>query len=78
MTELRATDWTDIEAASLDDPFLYAAVTLVRRGVSREEALMAAALALSKTRAVFHEQLTTALQRCSCGAAAAAIRLVGT
>lgn len=44
--------WEDLERAALCDPFLHAAVTRVRQGdLSREEALIAVALRLSKLRA---------------------------
>lgn len=40
--------WADIESRSLFDPVLHAAVTLVRQGMSREDALVVAALSLSE------------------------------
>lgn len=39
--------WEDIEREALSDPVLYAAVTMVRLGASKEDALIGAALALS-------------------------------
>lgn len=41
-------DWNDIEALALHDPFLHAAVTRVRQGASREQALIAAVMAFSE------------------------------
>lgn len=41
-------DWHDVELLALHDPVLHAAVTMVRQGASREEALIAAALALAE------------------------------
>ncbi len=44
-----AKTWTDIEERALFDPLLHQAVTLVERGdVTREEALIAVALAFSQ------------------------------
>lgn len=41
-------DWHDIEALALHDPVLHAAVTRVRQGASREQALIAAVMAFSE------------------------------
>ena len=55
--------WADIQRAALTDPFLYRAVILVDRGdLTREEALIQVALALSVVRAQMHEQIVTLLE----------------
>lgn len=54
-------DWHDIEALALHDPTLHAAVTRVRQGASREEALVAAVVALSERLTMLQETKLDAL-----------------
>jgi len=54
-------DWHDIELLALNQPTLHAAVTRVRQGASREEALIDAAIALSQQVAVLIKAKTDAL-----------------
>jgi hypothetical protein len=54
-------DWHDIEVLALHDPVLYAAVTLVRQGTSRELALIAAVKALSKQVTMLNAAKTDAM-----------------
>jgi hypothetical protein len=55
-------DWRDIEQLSLHDPVLHAAVTLVRQGWTREEALIAAVLELTAQVRGLHGAKLDALQ----------------
>lgn len=55
---MKPKTWQDIEEAALNDPFLYKAVTLVRRGdLSETQALIEIALALAKVRQEQHDKI---------------------
>jgi hypothetical protein len=72
--EQKTAQWSDIEAAALNDPYLHMAVTAVRHGTAtREEALTAVALALSRERAARVDELVQMHMRCICGATDAVI-----
>lgn len=54
--------WTDIEAAARTDPTLHRAVTLVQRGdLTREQALILAALRLAETNRHLHARVLALL-----------------
>lgn len=55
--------WADIERQARFCPFLHAAVTMVGQGMSREEALVGAALALSKANQSCLERLGDCVKR---------------
>jgi hypothetical protein len=60
-TEAKMT-WEDIERAAINDVVLYQAVTLMQRGdLTREQALIMAALKLSEIRQNQHEQIVKLL-----------------
>jgi hypothetical protein len=54
-------DWHDIESLALHDPVLHAAVTRVRQGASREQALIAAVMVLSEQVTMLRAAKTDAL-----------------
>ena len=61
--------WADLEVAASRDPYLHAAVTLVRQGMGREEALIAAAIAMSQSLASYRSHAASVMGACICGAA---------
>lgn len=62
--------WNAVERAALMDPILYAAVTLVSRGdMTREQALMSAAVAQARLVQIYKDEVTACLAKCSCGGA---------
>ena len=66
--------WTDVEVASLNDPYLHAAVHHVRNGLSREDALIAASIALAESLSIYKQKLTDVLAHCMCGASSSVVK----
>lgn len=67
--------WHDVERAAVHDPVLHAAVTVAHMGtLTREEALMAAAISLSEAHARLANKFVEATMRCTCGACTVVIR----
>jgi hypothetical protein len=59
---MKQKTWLDVEVAALHDPFLHRAVTVVKQGLAtREEALIAVALALSESNSRLLDEKKTRL-----------------